>query len=106
MLHTGYVYIPTECQKNATCILHVSFHGCNQNIDSVGDAYVKHTGLNAWAEANNIIVLYPQADKSVLKNPNGCFDWFGYTNAKYYGKQGIQMQSVKNMVEAISGKTL
>ena len=56
----GYVYVPTACQKGASCVLHVNFHGCQQTLADIGTQYVEHVGLNEWAEANNIIVLYPQ----------------------------------------------
>ncbi len=42
---------------------------------------MKYTGINEIAEANNMIVLYPQIKKSIVDpvNPNGCFDWWGYS---------------------------
>jgi hypothetical protein len=69
----GYIYVPTSCKNGATCDLHVSFHGCEQNIELIGNAYAANTGFNRWAEANNIIVLYPYAKVSptVPYNPNG-----------------------------------
>ncbi len=34
-----------------------------------------------WAEANNVIVLFPQAAKADLHdNPKACFDWWGYVD--------------------------
>ena len=53
--------------------LHISFHGCEQGADFIGSAYAEHTGFNSWAEANNIIVLYPYiaASNSLPTNPNG-----------------------------------
>jgi len=45
---------------------------------------VKETGLNEVAEANDIIILYPQARKSstLPMNPKGCWDWWGYVENK------------------------
>lgn len=57
------------------CRLHVSFHGCKQGMEEIDDAYARKTGLNEVAVTNNMIVLYPQAKKSLIDNPNGCFDW-------------------------------
>lgn len=74
---TGFVYVPTACQQNATCRLHLDFHGCQQGREYLQDTYVSHVGYNDWAEANNIVVLYPQVLKSLLKNPEGCMDWWG-----------------------------
>eukprot|EP01136_Pigoraptor_vietnamica_P005621 Opistho-1_new@37505 len=100
----GYVYVPTACQQNATCRLHVAFHGCEQGHSSVGMDYVEDAGYNGWAEANNIIVLYPQVlPTSMLgSNPKGCFDWWGYTDSKYAYKSGAQMSAVKKMIDAIT----
>jgi len=51
----GYVYIPTSCQNGkqaaaASCRVHVSFHGCEQNLALVGNEYSQHAGFNEWAE--------------------------------------------------------
>jgi hypothetical protein len=69
----GYIYVPTACQTNeATCRLHISFHGCLQSLADIGNDYAANTGFNSWAEANNIIVLYPYAKPSTVypTNPN------------------------------------
>lgn len=68
----GYAYIPYACYT-ATCKLHVSFHGCNQDLETIGESFVQHTGLNEYAESNNIVVLYPQVRKSstLPLNPYG-----------------------------------
>lgn len=71
---TGYIYVPTNCADGkASCSLHISFHGCEQNVELIGSAYAEHAGFNSWAEANNIIVLYPYVKPSHLTpyNPNG-----------------------------------
>lgn len=94
------LYVPTACQKGAECALHVSFHGCMQSRDDIGDAYFRKLGFNAWAEANNIIVLYPQAVKNYVSgNPNSCWDWWGYTGSQFITKQSVQMSVVQKMIE-------
>jgi hypothetical protein len=69
----GYIYVPTSCQKGAACSLHFSFHGCKQNLDEIGNEYAVDAGFNSWAEANNIIVVYPYviASEVAPENPNG-----------------------------------
>jgi poly(3-hydroxybutyrate) depolymerase len=50
----------------------------------INDEFARNSGYNEVGEANNIIILYPQATVSyVPNNPNGCWDWWGYTNNKY-----------------------
>eukprot|EP00818_Percolomonas_sp_WS_P007810 CAMPEP_0117443010 /NCGR_PEP_ID=MMETSP0759-20121206/4464_1 /TAXON_ID=63605 /ORGANISM="Percolomonas cosmopolitus, Strain WS" /LENGTH=360 /DNA_ID=CAMNT_0005234951 /DNA_START=579 /DNA_END=1658 /DNA_ORIENTATION=- len=77
MADNAYVYVPSGCQsKDTACKLHVHFHGCKQSYTAIGDEYVMHNGMNAWAERNNIILLYPQTKATdVPLNVYGCFDW-------------------------------
>ena len=44
--------------------------------------FSRNAGYIAIAEANNIIVLFPQVVNSTL-NPKGCWDWWGYTSPAY-----------------------
>jgi len=62
-------------------------------------------GLNEWAETNNIIVLYPQISKSELfpSNPEGCWDWWGYTDSNYSNKNGAQLKFVEAMITHMIG---
>ena len=103
---TGYIYIPQNCAKATSCTLHISFHGCKQYAGAVGDAYAKGTGLNEWADSNNIVVLYPQTEKSAMApfNPNGCWDWWGYTDGNYANQQGPQLKAVMALAKAIGFK--
>lgn len=100
----GFVYVPDDCAKGAQCRAHISFHGCNQYADAVGDAYITQTGINEWADDNKIVVLYPQTKKSLFMplNPQGCWDWWGYSSADYANKKGAQIKAVKQMLTAIS----
>eukprot|EP01035_Chromulina_nebulosa_P018765 gene18765-24532_t len=102
----GYIYIPTSCQSgNVACSLHVSFHGCKQNLETIGNLYASSTGFNSWAEINNIIVLYPYAkvSNSLPSNPNGCWDWWAYTGTDYGFKTGKQIKFVRSLITKIAG---
>jgi len=112
----GYVYRPRRCAQSATtslnstltaqepCLLHVAFHGCEQNAETVGEQFMLNAGYNSWADANQIVILFPQTKATPL-NPKGCFDWWGFTGVDYACKLGAQMQAVNNMVKAVaSGK--
>lgn len=103
----GYIYVPTYCQNTTNaCHLHVAFHGCLQNLELVGNAYAANIGLNEWAESNHVVVLYPYAKQSDAApfNPNGCWDWWGYTNGLYGVKEGFQMRFVRDLIKAVSGR--
>ncbi len=101
----GYLYVPDACKNGTTvCHLHVSLHGCLQNDEFSGMAYFERTGINEWAETNNIVVLYPQAHSIIPYSALACWDWFGYTGPAYTTNEGIQMQSIRNMIKALLGK--
>jgi poly(3-hydroxybutyrate) depolymerase len=99
----GFLYVPRRCEQGKRCRVHVAFHGCRQGTSFVGEAFVRNAGYNEWAEANDIVVLYPQASKSMFAplNPQGCWDWWGYTGADYATRSGPQLVSVRRMLEAL-----
>jgi hypothetical protein len=107
---TGYAYVPAQCKNGSStmCHLHVNFHGCGQmrsHFPFDPTEYVAHTGLNQWAESNNVVVLYPQTVAQPLKgNQEGCFDWWGYCGAGYATKNGAQMKVVASAVKMLLGK--
>lgn len=104
----GQLYLPKACEAGEPCGLVVALHGCNMNQEQVEDAFIRHTGLNAWAAANDLAVLYPQTDTS-MANPQGCWDWWGFDesswepSAGYETRDGHQVQALHAMVERLSG---
>ena len=96
----GYAYVPTGCQNGnmQSCDLHVAYHGCLQAPENINTTFVLHAGYNEWAEANNVVVIYPQAKSNAL-NPEGCWDWWGFTGPAYASKVGLQLQVIGKMVE-------
>ena len=102
---TGFAYVPAACAaRNETCRVHIVFHGCKQTVEDVQEQYVRNTGYNRWAESNNIIVLYPQARSEPQANPNGCWDWWGYSGVDYATKTGPQMAAVRKMLDRLAGR--
>ena len=108
MLEHAFVYVPESCAAGEACGLHVAFHGCQQSAEYVGDAFAAGAGYNEWAEANKLLVLYPQVASSRIAplNPLGCWDWWGYTNEDYATKAGPQVTVVKATMDALAGRTL
>jgi len=100
----GYIYVPSGCVSGANvCRLHVAYHGCLMGKGKIGDVFAKNAGYNEVGEVNNIIMLYPQAVVSYApNNPNGCWDWWGYTNANYAVKAGVQMTASWKMIQRIA----
>ena len=80
-----------------------------QYADAIGTTFVRDAGYNRWADAYRLIVLYPQtiarsgwgADGSFVYNPNGCWDWWGYTGADYHTRTAPQIRAVKAMVDRL-----
>ena len=95
--------MPKSC-KTSQCKIHINFHGCNQNAEKVGTEYVTNNGLNRWADTNDMVILYPQTQSSMMMplNPQACWDWWGYTDENYATNQGQQIQAVRNMIVTLS----
>ncbi|HAT41877.1 MAG TPA: polyhydroxybutyrate depolymerase [Rheinheimera sp.] len=100
---TAYLYVPSQCAAGQACQLHIAFHGCKQYADAIGDTFARGTGLNDYADSNNLVILYPQTEKSMMSpfNPNGCWDWWGYTGADYATKDGAQVKAVRALEQAL-----
>ncbi len=99
---SGFAYVPRACvEKAGECRLHLVFHGCRQGKQFIEDRFARMAGFNEWAESNRIIVLYPQVNKSLM-NPQGCWDWWGYTGADYYQRSGKQVAGIAALIEAWS----
>ena len=99
----GVVYIPKVCRAEQGCRIHIAYHGCAQNRAKVGDVFVKETGFDRWADTNKVIVLYPQTAITAI-NPQGCWDWWGYTGSDYLTRKAPQIVAVLRMVEALAAR--
>lgn len=109
---TGWVYVPADCAAGASCRLHVALHGCQQNVATIGDKFLKSTGYTRWADTNRIVVLFPQtrvdstsratAASGSLANPNGCWDWIGWYGSNFAQRAGTQVAAIKAMVDRLA----
>ncbi len=117
---SGFLFVPQQCTGGATqpCRLQVVLHGCEQSAETLGDEFYTKIGVNEWADANGIVVLYPQAHATTLAelppgspltalyeaNPNGCWNWWGYSDdERYLTKNGVQVDAIWKMVQRIEG---
>lgn len=102
----GYVLIPEACESGG-CRLTVALHGCGMTEEQLDEAFVRHSGLNEWAEANQRVVLYPQASTS-LANPQGCWDWWGFAESTWQldplhdTREGTQVKALMAMIERLA----
>ena len=112
MADSGYAYVPRACEVER-CRVHVAFHGCRMSVEAIGERFVREAGYNRWADANRLIVVYPQTIArngpgfrgwrwSYVFNPRGCWDWWGYTGPQYHTNAGAQIRAVKAMVDRLA----
>jgi hypothetical protein len=126
MSEFGYAYVPRAVEEGARARVHIVMHGCKQgynytdyvygradtaNQPPYGNRYITTTGYNQMADSNNFIMLYPQAqgaDGGAMQNPDGCWDWWGYTSLDperpdYYSKTAIQINAIHGMLSRVGG---
>ena len=97
----GVVYIPPACRQTPGCRVHVALHGCQQSRARVGGTFIEDTGYAELADTNRLIILFPQIASSAV-NPQGCWDWWGYTGLDYLGKDAPQISALWKMVERLA----
>jgi poly(3-hydroxybutyrate) depolymerase len=121
MHEAGHLYVPASCAsgRGPRCALHVTLHGCMQSVEEVGDVFYKNIGVNEWADTNDIVVLYPQANTVAVRdlpepradallstNPAGCWNWWGYAgDERYLLKDGRQVSAIYSMIQRILGRS-
>ncbi|RPI48887.1 MAG: polyhydroxybutyrate depolymerase [Betaproteobacteria bacterium] len=103
---SGFLFVPKDCAAGKPCHIHVAFHGCRQGIGFIGNRFARDAGYNPWADANRIVVLYPQVASSRVWpfNPKGCWDWWGYSGSGYATRSGAQLASVRRMLAALGAR--
>lgn len=98
---TAYLYIPSACtDAKQVCALHLVLHGCAQSAVQVGTGFMEQSGYLPWAEANDIVLAFPQVVPGAT-NPYACFDWWGYTNESYLYRDGAQMSVLANWINSL-----
>jgi hypothetical protein len=97
----GVAYIPNGCRTESGCRVHIAFHGCAQNRASGGEPFIRESGFDRWADSNNLILLFPQVEATPF-NPQGCWDWWGYTGAAYLTRDAPQIAAVRAMIRKLA----
>lgn len=106
----AYVYVPSACREGG-CAVHIAFHGCRQGASEIGSRFYRDVGYNGFADANRLVVLYPQVHRSngIPANPRGCWDFWGYSTGEQPGwnfvtRQAPQMAAVMAMLARLGDK--
>jgi poly(3-hydroxybutyrate) depolymerase len=98
---TAYLFVPKACAKGGdACALHLVLHGCAQSSVTVGTDFIQQSGYLPWAEANDIVLAFPQVVPGAL-NPYACWDWWGYTGADYRWRNGKQMLVLADWIKSL-----
>lgn len=97
----GVVYVPASCREEPGCRVHIALHGCGQSREKIGDTFITESGFARIADSNRLVILFPQISASAY-NPEGCWDWWGYTGLDYLGKDAAQISAIWAMVEHLA----
>ncbi len=71
---TYWLYVPSGYQPGTPAPLVMMLHGCTQT----GDGFATSTGMNAIADQEDFLVIYPQQPSSA--NSSQCWNWFQTTH--------------------------
>ena len=126
MSEFGYAYVPRAVEEGASARVHIALHGCKQGYNYVN--YVNGRRRHRQPAALRQSVLHdhrlqrarrhqqhrrrlstgPGSDGNGTQNPDGCWDWWGYTSPDpqrpdYYSREAIQIKAIHGMLERLGG---
>lgn len=104
MREWGMMYVPTGwCGGDAACRVHVHYHGCGAGSWAERTEWNSEVDLNEYAEANGIVVIYPQA--ALLPGDQAdCWNWnWEDTDPHYDTYSSVQLRTVAALVEDVPG---
>jgi hypothetical protein len=98
----GVAYVPQACADRPGCRVHIAFHGCLQSrtMPEIGDRFIEGTGYLPLADANRLVILFPQTDAATA--PNACWDWWGYTGPDFLAREAPQLSAVRAMLDRLA----
>lgn len=88
---------------------HPEYNPLETNTPPYGNRYMTTTGYNEMADTNDLVILYPQVegvDDGLTQNPEGCWDWWGYSSESpqrpdYHTKQAVQIHAIHGMLQRL-----
>lgn len=104
MYHQGYIYIPHTCKRGESCRTLIFLHGEGNDPEYWRDIQPRRTGLLEYAATNNLIVVFPQNDDTVMLSP-----WASVQAPQPYGWSAIhtkdpnhpQIQTLRNIFNSL-----
>jgi poly(3-hydroxybutyrate) depolymerase len=101
LLPEAWLYRPDGCAEGG-CPVHLVLHGCGQSTAQIGRQFMEQSGYLPWAEANDLVLAFPQVAPSPV-NPLACWDWWGYTGADYLWRTAPQLALLAGWVQRLGG---
>lgn len=99
----GLLYVPRSCAAGLSCKLHIFLHGCTDSEFRRNDQiFARYSGHSRWAEANGIVLLFPQIYPDQTLNPDGCWDTTGRYDEGFDQRGGGQVAGIMAMVARIT----
>mmetsp|Transcript_17305 Transcript_17305/g.49169 ORF Transcript_17305/g.49169 Transcript_17305/m.49169 type:complete len:444 (-) Transcript_17305:11-1342(-) len=95
----AFAYVPSGCQgRPEDCNVHVTYHGCIKVHWKARLHWALRLDLNEFGEANDIIIVYPQADGD-KDTGSGCWNWgFPEDDRLFDTKHSVQLRTVGNIL--------
>ena len=98
----GYIFYPEQCYDGTTqCHIHIYLHGCGMTTRGMGGNEEDMNRFNKYAVSNDLIVVYPDVQYS-LKNPEGCWDAWGYSGDDYLTNDSVLANYLKSVIERLA----
>ena len=98
----GVVYVPPACEQQTGCRFILRSMAASSRARRWTMPSSRKSGYAEIADTNRLVILFPQAKAITGINPNGCWDWWGYTGLDYLGKEAPQIKAIWTMVEQLA----
>ena len=94
---TYWLYVPDGYQAGTPTPLVMMLHGCTQT----GDGFATSTGMNAIADQETFLVVYPQQPSSA--NSSQCWNWFETAHqSRGFGEPALLAGTVNDVASSYS----
>ena len=94
---TYWLYVPAGYQAGTPVPLVMMLHGCTQT----GDGFATSTGMNAIADQESFLVVYPQQTSSA--NSSRCWNWFETAHqSRGFGEPALLAGTVADLASSVS----
>ncbi len=96
-----------EAKVQLTRVLGIQSYELNARSPKMGAlTFAKEAGYGEYAEAseNHLMIFFPQTQittDNYPDNPNGCWDWYGWTGKNYATNQGSEPSWLMNQIKLI-----